>query len=225
MLSRNNKILVGCLALLLAMSVGYALFSDTITINGSATAKGDFEITTEVIDLNQDIYSHFTDGDVSSGVVENPTISVVDNKVSSSVTFGAPGSHHYFGIKVKNTGSIPATLNSVVDKTNNYTIVDKNVESGISFTPWYDSDGEVELQGEMLVDDGWIMDYDSNDFPAESRTMNGYIERDMLDAVLDPGEEVYFVFYYFWNSKSEENSENIEKLDWTLEFNWEQITS
>ena len=46
MLSKNNKILIGCLALLLVMSVGYALFSDTITINGSATAKGEFKLTT-----------------------------------------------------------------------------------------------------------------------------------------------------------------------------------
>ena len=42
---RKNKILVGCLALLLVMAVGYALFSENITINGTATAKGDFDIS------------------------------------------------------------------------------------------------------------------------------------------------------------------------------------
>ena len=49
---RKNKILIGCLALLLVMTVGYALFSETITINGTATAKGDFNIeyTCEVYD-------------------------------------------------------------------------------------------------------------------------------------------------------------------------------
>ena len=40
----KNKILIGCLALLLVMAVGYALFSETITINGTATAKGDFNM-------------------------------------------------------------------------------------------------------------------------------------------------------------------------------------
>ena len=45
MLSKNNKILIGCLALLLVMSVGYALFSDTITVTGTATAKGNFDVT------------------------------------------------------------------------------------------------------------------------------------------------------------------------------------
>ena len=43
-MNKKNKILVGCLALLLVLSVGYALFSDTITINGTATAKGSFDI-------------------------------------------------------------------------------------------------------------------------------------------------------------------------------------
>ena len=224
MLSKNNKILIGCLALLLAMSVGYALFSDTITINGSATAKGDFEITTEVIDLNN--YSNFVPDGVSSGVVENPTISVVDNKVTSSVTLGAPGSHQYFGIKVKNTGSIPATLSSIVDKTNNYTIIDKSFESGVA-GPTYDinNDGVVNLQAEMLVDDSHWFDYDSNDMPVEYRSMTLGIERDMLDAVLDPGEEVYFVFYYMWDPNSEEKAEDIETLNWEIEINWEQITS
>ena len=42
---KKNKILVGCLALLLVLSVGYALFSETITINGTATAKGNFDMT------------------------------------------------------------------------------------------------------------------------------------------------------------------------------------
>ena len=224
MLSKNNKILVGCLALLLVLSVGYALFSDTITINGSATAKGDFEITTEVIDLNN--YSNFV-STVSSGVVENPTISVVDNKVTTSVTFGAPGSQHNFGIKIKNTGSIPATLSSIIDKTNNYTLIDKTFESGSSAWALYDinNDGIVNLQAEMLVDDGWMFDFDINDYPGEERLMSQNLERDMLDAVLDPEEEVYFVLSYAWNSNSTETAENIEKLNWEIEFNWEQITN
>ena len=39
-MNNKNKILVGCLALLLVMTVGYALFSETITINGIVRAKG-----------------------------------------------------------------------------------------------------------------------------------------------------------------------------------------
>ena len=42
---KKSKILIGFLALLLVMAVGYALFSENITINGTATAKGDFNVT------------------------------------------------------------------------------------------------------------------------------------------------------------------------------------
>ena len=41
----RNKIFVGCLALLLVMVAGYALFSQNLTINGIAKAQGDFSVT------------------------------------------------------------------------------------------------------------------------------------------------------------------------------------
>ena len=41
----RNKIFVGCLALLLVMVAGYALFSQNLNITGTATAKGDFSVT------------------------------------------------------------------------------------------------------------------------------------------------------------------------------------
>ena len=53
---RKNKILIGCLALLLVMAVGYALFSENITINGTATAKGDFDMS---ITCTPDITTEF----------------------------------------------------------------------------------------------------------------------------------------------------------------------
>ena len=42
----RNKIFVGCLALLLVMVAGYALFSQNLTINGTAKAQGDFSLVT-----------------------------------------------------------------------------------------------------------------------------------------------------------------------------------
>ena len=162
---------------------------------------------------------------VSNGIVENPTINVVNNVVTSSVTLGAPGSHQYFGIKVTNTGSIPAKLSSIIDKTNNYTIIDKSFEAGNAVSAPYRLGVNEDLTAEMLVDDSWGFDFDINDYPPEDRWVSQNIERDMLDAVLDPGDEVYFVFHYIWLPNSEEKAENIEKLDWELEFNWEQITN
>ena len=39
----RNKIFVGCLALLLVMVAGYALFSQNLNITGTAKAEGDFD--------------------------------------------------------------------------------------------------------------------------------------------------------------------------------------
>ena len=41
----RNKIFVGCLALLLVMVAGYALFSQNLNITGTAKAQGDFSVT------------------------------------------------------------------------------------------------------------------------------------------------------------------------------------
>ena len=44
-MNRRNKILVGVLAFVLVCVVGYALFSESITVTGTATADGNFNIT------------------------------------------------------------------------------------------------------------------------------------------------------------------------------------
>ena len=112
---KKNKILIGCLALLLALSVGYALFSETITINGTATAKGDFDIVAncatgysselvtagfyESVDQGQSGYSADTCG-------------VNGNAVTFSTSFSNPGAIRYFTVKLTNEGSIPAKFDT-----------------------------------------------------------------------------------------------------------------
>ena len=44
-MKNKNMIIIGVIAILLTVAVGYALFSDTLTINGTATAQGDFSFS------------------------------------------------------------------------------------------------------------------------------------------------------------------------------------
>ena len=104
MLSKNKKILIGCLALLLVMSVGYALFSDTITINGTATAKVNFDITATCEVDN-------TDGG-------NGTCDVDGNTITTNSSLSMPGERTKFTIKISNSGSIPAKLKSLISPNN-----------------------------------------------------------------------------------------------------------
>lgn len=111
-MNKKNKILVGCLALLLVLSVGYALFSDSITINGTATAKREFKLTTTCgVVPQEDITQYFSQLQYI-GVSKNE-ISCEDNDVSISTTLDYPGAYAWYKIVVKNEGSIKAKLKNI----------------------------------------------------------------------------------------------------------------
>ena len=88
-MSGKNKILIGCLALLLVLSVGYALFSETIVINGTATAKGGFELTTTCVKgLSNDIITHIggdTTSETFQGGYSNDSCNVTNQRVDINV--------------------------------------------------------------------------------------------------------------------------------------------
>ncbi len=229
---KKNKILIGCLTLLLVMAVGYALFSENITINGTATAKGDFELTTSVVDLSEswaEDYGFLNRGAISSGMVSKPSISVSGNVVTSSVELGMPGSFYNFAIKIENTGTIPAKLDSIIDKTRNVPILD----SSLGENEVYGNDGYIVHQdennprgnfmfAELGTDSGYVDDYTSDITTGDRWSEQGNFNTDMLKAVLDPGEEVYYFIHYGWSSGSTTPGEPLT-LNWSLEFNYEQV--
>ena len=104
-MNNKNKILVGCLALLLVLSVGYALFSETITINGTATAKGSFDISAECGEV------------ISQG--GTGTCTIEDGIIKTSSTLSKPNDSVVFQVAITNNGTIGAKLKTV-DSSNNY---------------------------------------------------------------------------------------------------------
>ncbi len=127
-MNKNNKVLVGVLALIVAMTIGYALFSDNITITGTAKAKGDFSlkvtcspgINSEIDALADDMkVFNWISGDASysdaasllaaypENNYSNDTCVVEDNNVKFHVDLLQPGARRYFTVKVVNDGSIP----------------------------------------------------------------------------------------------------------------------
>ena len=111
-MNKKNKILVGCLALLLVLSVGYALFSETITINGTATAKGNFDI---VLGCEKGISSIFgtslPSGWKAEGGYENDTCTVSGNTVSMNSEFLYLGASRYYTLSFENKGTFDAIVN------------------------------------------------------------------------------------------------------------------
>ena len=107
----RNKIFVGCLALLLVMVAGYALFSQNLTINGTAKAQGDFSVTPTCqpgipANLVASAKSMFGTNWVDENGYYDDSCTVNGDTVSFNSSLKWPGARRYFTIKVKNTGSI-----------------------------------------------------------------------------------------------------------------------
>ena len=111
----RNKIFVGCLALLLVMVVGYALFSQSLNITGTATAKGDFSVTptcekgipANLLESAKEIEGGWF-GEENGYYDDSCTVS--GNAINYQSGLKWPGARRYFTVKVKNTGSVTALL-------------------------------------------------------------------------------------------------------------------
>ena len=119
MMKKNKTMIVAVLAIMLTISIGYALFSQTINVTGSATAQGSFQITSECsFGIDDDISTIFptmytTTTDVqlpTEGGYSNDTCSVTNNNVTFNATLAYPGATRYFTVKMTNTGSVAAEL-------------------------------------------------------------------------------------------------------------------
>lgn len=108
-MKKQSIAIVGVIALILAVAVGYALFSETITINGTATAKGDFDVEfTEVGDVvNSEGYTNVEGNELA-------TISNDKNSLNISVkNLDYPGAYVEIPVTITNKGSIAAELESI----------------------------------------------------------------------------------------------------------------
>lgn len=216
-MNSKNKILIGCLALLLVMSIGYALFSDTITINGTATAKGEFSLTT-TCDMDIDLVDN-TDAFEEKGSVTDTNISCEGNIVDASATLGYPGSRKAFRVMVTNTGTIPARLKEVVE-LNNPDYMYYNISEGFGGYDIENCQGDVTnkvcaqlaIGGNAWDDFGDLISGADWDWSVFSES-----------PILDPGETAYFYILMEWYKTSTIPG---EPLTATLnaKFTWEQVT-
>ncbi len=121
-MNKGNKILLAILAFVLVCVIGYALFSDTITVTGSATAQGGFSISTTCVKGFSPTISSFAEGTSGSlGDVKNSSCTVSGNSVTFNAEFGYPGSYQYYTLQFKNTGTIDALFANDSHLYNQYT--------------------------------------------------------------------------------------------------------
>ena len=103
----NKKIIIAVLiVLLLALAIGYAAFSDILTISGTANAKGTFDLEFQNAEVVKNI-----------GADETKTTAVISedkNTLTVNVAdLSYPGSGVEFSVDIVNVGSIPAEVQAV----------------------------------------------------------------------------------------------------------------
>ena len=107
----RNKIFVGCLALLLVMVAGYALFSQSLNITGTAKAQGDFDI--------EIVRAEITGEKGSAGA----TATISNDGRALTITIPKleyPGSYVDVSYDIENKGTVPAIFKnySITGETN-----------------------------------------------------------------------------------------------------------
>lgn len=139
--SKKRYAIIALLLILLAIAVGYAAFSDTLTITGTATGAGDWSVkfTSAQFLNNQGTQD-------STHSTEQPQISPDGKSITATVNLAYPGDGVILEAVISNEGTVPAKLTSV------------KLEGVDGYKPNQDTDLEVEAsnpaQDEVLPVDG-----------------------------------------------------------------------
>ena len=107
----RNKIFVGCLALLLVMVAGYALFSQNLNITGTAKAQGDFDIEIARAEITSEKGSAGATATISN---DGRALTITVPKLEY------PGSYVDVSYDIENKGTVPAIFKnySITGETN-----------------------------------------------------------------------------------------------------------
>ena len=157
----RNKIFVGCLALLLVMVAGYALFSQSLNITGTATAKGDFSVTPTCqagVPDNLLAAAKTTQGwTKEEGGYSDDSCTVSGDTVDFRTSLKWPGATRYFTIKVKNTGSVTALFTGDDEKAVEF-CNDTNENETFDTDECYTDQGSLDLMKNFIDHSGPISD-------------------------------------------------------------------
>ena len=105
--SSNKKLfIVGLIVLILALAIGYAAFSDTLTISGTANASGSFDVQFESASVVSMVGVDETNTKATISADKN-TLTVVCKDLAYQ------GAGAQFHAVIKNVGTIPAKITSV----------------------------------------------------------------------------------------------------------------
>ncbi len=169
MKKKKTKSMLILALLLLGITVGYAVLSTNLSINGVGT-------------INKPTWDiHFENIVPKSGSVTPTTAANISNEgktVSYAVTLSTPGDYYEFNVDVKNAGTIDGMIESITSTVNNQPI--SNLPSYVEYYVTY-SDGIEIGENQLLtagskltytVHIGFKKDINPEDLPGSNQTYN-----------------------------------------------------
>lgn len=105
--SKKGYVIIALIVILIAIAVGYAAFSDTLTISGTATGAGTWSVVFKEAQLLDDT------GAVDSAHGDEPTIAGDGKSVTASVNLSYPGDGVILDATITNQGTVPAKVTNV----------------------------------------------------------------------------------------------------------------
>ena len=104
-MKKQSIAIIGVIAFVLAVAVGYALFSETLTVTGTATATGDFDVEfTKVGTITKVGYTGAGDSEIAAISTDKNTLTVTVNKLDY------PGAYVEIPVTITNKGSVSAEV-------------------------------------------------------------------------------------------------------------------
>lgn len=236
---KRARVIISVIAVILSVAIGYALFSQAVTVKGTATASGTFRITPtcyveqleELTDSYEDVLS--MEDDIIGGTTDNNCTIIDNSHVTFSTNLLYPGAVNIFTIKFTNTGTITAMMSydTVIDFE--YCIIQNGVEScsddygefgygnttdsvfkkSLNLLGFEDANENIYMLDITESDEGW------------EKVSSIWVEKDGVGGVkLEPNESIYVGIYNSWNKSygfNGENSLNL-KMKETYEFPFKQ---
>ena len=130
--SKKSHAIIVLIVLLLALAIGYAAFSSTLTINGTASGTSDWEVVFESATLRD------AEGavDREHGTASVTTTTNTNDTITAQIELAYPGDGVILEAVVKNNGSVPAELT-------NFEITGDTSDANFEIVPSTIAEGEV----------------------------------------------------------------------------------
>ena len=156
-MNKQNKIVVAVVALILALTIGYAIFSQSLNISGTAKAEGNLDI----------VFSEV--GEISPHGTNTPTATITENgrKLElSEITLDYPTAYVDIPVTIVNNGTVDGVLESITVEnleTDDIKVTINGIENNQVVKMYKENDDTTKVKATVRVE--WL---DKTDTKTES---------------------------------------------------------